>query len=127
MALPPAVAASVPPDTVAPSSSTCAPLPDARIRALAVLLMTPSIVTAAPAPRASMTLEFLTLSSMTRSPPEVASSVPELVTVFPVEMVSGEAALALMVPLLISVRPPPPITPPPAMTSLMLVSDTVPP
>jgi hypothetical protein len=113
MALPPAVAASVPPDTVAPSSSTCAPLPDARIRALAVLLMTPSIVTAAPAPRASMTLEFLTLSSMTRSPPEVASSVPDLV--------------ALMVPLLISVRPPPPITPPPAMTSLMLVSDTVPP
>jgi hypothetical protein len=52
----------------------------------------------APAPSASMILEFVTLSSMIKSPPEVASSVPELSTVLPVEMVSGVLALALTVP-----------------------------
>ena len=42
-----------------------------------------------------MILEFLTLSSMIKSPPEVASSVPELVTVLPVEMVSGAAGVGV--------------------------------
>ena len=83
------------------------------------------IVTTAPLPSASMTLEFVTLSSMTRLPLEVASSVPELTTARPVLTVSvPPALLALTVPRLTSVRwpSPAPIAPAPEMVLLTLTS-----
>ena len=59
--VPPAEVFSVPPTIVSPTSFTCAPLPEARIRAFGLELMTVSFVitTDALVPSAAMVPEFM--------------------------------------------------------------------
>ena len=63
MALLPEVC-SLPPEIVALSRSTCAPVPDARTKPVVVFVIALSITTLALVPSASMVFELLTLLSM---------------------------------------------------------------
>ena len=95
---PPARVCSLPPKITAPPlSATCAPLPEAKIVPVLVLLM---------------------LAASMSVPPVVASSLPALIVL--ALRTSVETVLALMVPLLTTVRPPA-MVPPPAIVLLTLL------
>ena len=95
---PPARVCSLPPEITAPPKATCAPLPEAKIVPVLVLLM---------------------LAASMSVPPVVASSLPALIVL--ALRKSVETVLASMVPLLTTVRPPPPMKPAPAIVLLTLL------
>lgn len=84
---PPAEDFNVPPLITIPSSMTCAPLPEARIRALVVELVTLSLTSSsrAPVPSAAIVPEFVMGAPPMSTPVGVMASIsPALVTVAPI-------------------------------------------
>jgi hypothetical protein len=96
---PPARVCSLPPEITAPLSSPCAPLPEAKIVPVLPLLML----------AASMSVPLV-----------VASSLPAL-TVLAKICSGADTVFALIVLLLTTVRPPPPMAPAPAIVLLTLL------